>query len=94
MAATRVQTAATETLTSVATRCKVPLFMSGRSVPDEQSVIEAIQVTHLPATDPGRPAPCQPKKQSRYYAEEYLTCRTESHFDAEMAIDSLLERSC
>jgi hypothetical protein len=63
MAAARVQTASTETLTGVATRCKVPLFMSGRSVPDEQAVIEAIQVTLLLTTDPDRPTPYQPKTQ-------------------------------
>ena len=44
MAAARVRTAATETLTSLASRSRVPLFMSERSVPDEQAIIDSIQV--------------------------------------------------
>ena len=35
-------------LCAVATRCKVPMFLSERSVPDEQQVIDSIQVCRAP----------------------------------------------
>lgn len=44
MAAGRLTTAVTDNLSDVATRNKVPMFLSERSVPNEQEVIDSIQV--------------------------------------------------